>query len=31
MRTMNIGKLNKRITFLELGETEDKMGQTTQG
>ncbi len=31
MRTMNIGKLNKRITFLKLGETEDKMGQTTQG
>ena len=31
MRTMNIGKLNRRITFLKLGETEDKMGQTTQG
>ena len=30
MRTINIGKLNKRITFMSLGETEDDMGQTTQ-
>lgn len=31
MRTMNIGKLNKRVTFMRLGDTEDEMGQTTQG
>lgn len=31
MRTMNIGKLNKRVTFLRLGEHEDEMGQTAQG
>lgn len=31
MRTMNIGKLNKRITFMRLEEIEDEMGQTTQG
>lgn len=30
MRTINIGKLNKRITFLKLGEREDDMGQSTQ-
>lgn len=31
MRTMNIGKLNKRITLMRLGEHEDEMGQTSQG
>lgn len=31
MRTMNIGKLNKRITFMRLEEIEDEMRQTTQG
>lgn len=30
MRTINIGKLNKRITFLKLGEREDDMGQSAQ-
>lgn len=28
MRTMNIGKLNKRITFLQLMDVEDELGQT---
>lgn len=31
MRTMNIGKLNKRVTFLRLGEHEDEIGQSAQG
>lgn len=31
MRTMNIGRLNKRVTFTRLGEHEDEMGQLTQG
>lgn len=31
MRTMDIGRLNKRITFMKLGEHEDEMGQTAQG
>lgn len=30
MRTMNIGKLNKRVTFMRLKDVEDEMGQTTQ-
>ena len=30
MKTMNIGKLNKRITFLKLAEVEDEIGQLTQ-
>lgn len=30
MRTINIGKLNKRVTFLRLGDAKDSMGQTTQ-
>ena len=28
MRTMNIGKLNKRLTLLRLGESEDSLGQS---
>lgn len=31
MRTMQIGKLNKRITFLQLADIEDKMGQSAKG
>lgn len=31
MRTMQIGKLNKRITFLRLADIEDEMGQSTKG
>lgn len=31
MRTMNIGKLNKRVTILKLGDKEDEMGQITKG
>lgn len=31
MRTMQIGKLNKRITFLRLADIEDEMGQDTKG
>lgn len=30
MRTMNIGKLNKRITLLRLGDVEDSLGQSTK-
>lgn len=29
MRTMNIGKLNKRVTFLGMEKVKDSMGQTT--
>lgn len=29
-RVINIGKLNKRITFLRLGDAKDSMGQTVQ-
>lgn len=28
MRVMNIGKLNKRITFLKLGDVKDSLGQS---
>jgi SPP1 family predicted phage head-tail adaptor len=31
MRTMNIGKLNKRITFLKLDDIPDGLGQMTKG
>lgn len=31
MRTMNIGKLNKRITFLKLGDVKDSFGQKKKG
>ena len=31
MRVMNIGKLNKRITFLKLGDQKDALGQTKKG
>lgn len=31
MRTMQIGKLNKRITFLRLEDIKDAMGQSTKG
>lgn len=30
MRTINIGRLNKRITFMKLTEEKDKMGQLKQ-
>ena len=30
MRTLNIGKLNKRLTFKKLVEVEDDLGQITQ-
>ena len=30
MRTINIGKLNKRITFLAYNEVDDELGQKTQ-
>lgn len=30
MRVMNIGKLNKRLTFKKFGEIEDDMNQITQ-
>jgi SPP1 family predicted phage head-tail adaptor len=30
MRTMEIGKLNKRITFLRLEDATDEMGQSTK-
>ena len=31
MRRINIGKLNKRLTFERLGDIEDEMGQIKQG
>lgn len=31
MRTMQIGKLNKRITFLRLADVTDEMGQFAKG
>lgn len=30
MRTIDIGRLNKRVTFLKMGKARDSMGQTTQ-
>lgn len=30
MRTINIGKLNKRLTFMKLAEITDEIGQTSQ-
>lgn len=30
MKVLDVGRLNKRITFLRYGETEDSMGQTIQ-
>ncbi len=30
MKTLNIGRLNKRLTFLKLADSEDEIGQTVQ-
>ncbi len=31
MRTLNIGKLNKRITFMKMSDVADALGQSTKG